>query len=81
MPHPCHTVPLSAQYRTVPSGTESNIGVDRIMVETDYPHSDSSWPDTQELLARQLHDVPDDEAERITWKNASELYRHPIANG
>jgi predicted TIM-barrel fold metal-dependent hydrolase len=51
------------------------IGVDRIMVETDYPHSDSSWPDTQELLAGQLHDVPDDEAAQMTWRNAAELYR------
>jgi predicted TIM-barrel fold metal-dependent hydrolase len=54
------------------------IGVDRIMVETDYPHSDSSWPDSQEILAQQLRDVPDDEAERLTWRNAVELYRHPI---
>ena len=27
------------------------IGVDHIMVESDYPHADSSWPDTQALLA------------------------------
>jgi hypothetical protein len=40
------------------------------------PHSDSSWPDTQALGARQLHGIPADETERITWKNASELYRH-----
>ena len=54
------------------------IGLNRIMVETDYPHSDSSWPDTQELLAVQLHGVPDDEANLITWRNAAELYRHPV---
>lgn len=56
----------------------NDIGVDRIMVETDYPHSDSSWPDTQDLLARQLAHVTDDEAMRMTWRNASELYRHPV---
>ena len=56
------------------------IGVDHILVETDYPHADSSWPDTQAMLVRQLRDqgVPDDEAERITWRNASELFRHPV---
>ena len=54
------------------------VGVDRIMVETDYPHSDSSWPDTHEILASQLTGVPLDEVERITWRNAAELYRHPI---
>jgi predicted TIM-barrel fold metal-dependent hydrolase len=59
-------------------GLRHTIGVDRIMVETDYPHSDSSWPDTQDLLARQLHDVPAPEVERLTWRNAAELYRHPV---
>jgi hypothetical protein len=29
------------------------IGVDHIMVESDYPHADSSWPDTQGLRAAQ----------------------------
>jgi predicted TIM-barrel fold metal-dependent hydrolase len=50
-------------------------GIDNIMVETDYPHSDSTWPDTQELLAVQLADVPDDEADRMTYLNAAALYR------
>jgi len=56
------------------------IGVDHILVESDYPHADSSWPNTQAMLTRQLRDqgVPDDEAAAITWKNASELFRHPI---
>ena len=54
------------------------VGLNRIMVETDYPHSDSSWPDTQELLTRQLRDVPADEAELMTWRNAADLYRHPV---
>ncbi|HEY6533496.1 MAG TPA: amidohydrolase family protein [Acidimicrobiales bacterium] len=56
-----------------------DIGVDRIMFETDYPHTDSSWPDTQELIARQLQDVPADEAAQMTWRNAAELYRLPWA--
>ena len=50
-------------------------GIDNIMLETDYPHSDSTWPDTQEILAIQLADVPDDEAAAITYRNASLLYR------
>jgi predicted TIM-barrel fold metal-dependent hydrolase len=54
------------------------IGIDRIMVETDYPHSDSTWPDTQELLAKQLDGVPRDEADKLTYLNAAALYRHPV---
>jgi predicted TIM-barrel fold metal-dependent hydrolase len=56
------------------------IGVDHILVESDYPHADSSWPDTQAMLERQLagQGVSDDDVRRITWQNASELFRHPV---
>ncbi|MCD9623949.1 amidohydrolase family protein [Rhabdothermincola salaria] len=54
------------------------IGVDRILVEQDYPHCDSTWPDTQEVMRHQLATLTDDEAQKVTWKNASELYRHPV---
>jgi predicted TIM-barrel fold metal-dependent hydrolase len=50
-------------------------GVDHIMIEVDYPHSDSTWPDSQELLARQFADVPADEVEKMTHRNAVALYR------
>jgi predicted TIM-barrel fold metal-dependent hydrolase len=57
------------------------VGVDRIMVETDYPHPDSTWPDSQEVLARQFAGVPDDEVEAMTFRNAAALYRHPLPEG
>lgn len=57
------------------------IGVDRIMVESDYPHSDSSWPDTQPILEEQLQGVPEDEAARMTWQNAVELYGQTLPAG
>jgi predicted TIM-barrel fold metal-dependent hydrolase len=53
------------------------IGIDRIMIETDYPHSDSSWPDTQELLAKQLKGFSKEEADKVTFDNAAALYQHP----
>jgi predicted TIM-barrel fold metal-dependent hydrolase len=45
------------------------------MLETDYPHSDSTWPDTQDILVKQFADIPDEEAEKITHLNARALYR------
>jgi len=54
------------------------IGVDHIMVETDYPHADSSWPDTQELLAARLGALPRPEIDAITHENAARLFRHPL---
>ncbi|HLG67943.1 MAG TPA: amidohydrolase family protein [Acidimicrobiales bacterium] len=54
------------------------IGVDHIMVESDYPHADSSWPDTQELLARRFDGLPADEVAAMTHLNAARLFRHPL---
>jgi predicted TIM-barrel fold metal-dependent hydrolase len=54
------------------------IGVDHIMYETDFPHTDSSWPHTQAIVANQLRDVPKNEADLMTYKNAAALYRHPL---
>lgn len=50
------------------------IGVENILVESDYPHCDSTWPRTQEIVHREIGDLPADDIERITWRNAAELY-------
>jgi len=59
------------------SGIEQRhrIGIDNIMFEGDYPHSDSNWPHTRKLLAEHLVDVPDEEARKIVELNARTLYR------
>jgi predicted TIM-barrel fold metal-dependent hydrolase len=54
------------------------IGVGHVLVESDYPHCDSTWPDTQRVLEEELAGLPPKDIERITWRNASELYRHPV---
>jgi predicted TIM-barrel fold metal-dependent hydrolase len=54
------------------------IGVGHVLVESDYPHCDSTWPDTQRVLEEELAGLPLEDIERITWRNASELYRHPV---
>jgi predicted TIM-barrel fold metal-dependent hydrolase len=46
------------------------IGTDRILVESDYPHADSRWPHTRDVLARLLRDVDDDDARAIAGGNA-----------
>ena len=55
-----------------------HIGVDRICLESDYPHADSSWPDTQEQAALALDGVEAEVVRKVTWQNASELFRHPV---
>lgn len=55
-----------------------HIGVDHIMIESDYPHADSTWPDTQAHLGAGLGELPADDVRKITWENASRLFRHPV---
>jgi predicted TIM-barrel fold metal-dependent hydrolase len=54
------------------------IGVENILVESDYPHADSTWPITQQKIASQLAGLSDADIERVTWANASALFRHPV---
>jgi predicted TIM-barrel fold metal-dependent hydrolase len=53
-------------------------GIDHIMVEVDYPHADSTWPDTQELLLKRFGELPVDEIRKMTHENAAKLFRHPL---
>jgi predicted TIM-barrel fold metal-dependent hydrolase len=55
-----------------------HIGIDHICMESDYPHADSTWPDTQLLAADGLEDVSDADIRKVTWENASKLFRHPV---
>jgi predicted TIM-barrel fold metal-dependent hydrolase len=53
------------------------IGVDNILFESDYPHSDSNWPNTRKLLEEALTDVPEDEARRMVEFNARRVFNFP----
>jgi predicted TIM-barrel fold metal-dependent hydrolase len=54
------------------------IGVENILIEADYPHCDSTWPRTQQVVSEEIGDLPADVIRKITWENASNLYRHPV---
>ena len=54
------------------------IGVDHILLESDYPHCDSTWPRTQAVIEEELGGLPADDIRKMTWENASLLYRHPV---
>ena len=54
-----------------------NIGVDRIMLEVDFPHSDSNWPNSRKRAAEVLATVPDDEVTKIAETNARTMLRFP----
>jgi predicted TIM-barrel fold metal-dependent hydrolase len=50
------------------------IGEDNVMLECDYPHSDSTWPDTVNLANKWLGHLPDDVQHKITVGNACRVY-------
>jgi predicted TIM-barrel fold metal-dependent hydrolase len=52
------------------------IGRDRVMVESDYPHLDGSWPETQDLIRKATHHLDADTIREVCYKNAATLYRH-----
>lgn len=50
------------------------IGIGNIMLGTDYPHTDSSWPDTQRIIKEQMGDIPDAERHAICAGNAVKVF-------
>jgi predicted TIM-barrel fold metal-dependent hydrolase len=51
-----------------------HIGIDNVMIETDYPHSDSTWPNSIEFAHKQLARFSDDDKYKILRGNAERLY-------
>jgi predicted TIM-barrel fold metal-dependent hydrolase len=51
------------------------VGIDTITWECDYPHSDTTWPRSPEILARSLEGVPDADVNKITHENALRIFR------
>jgi len=51
------------------------IGEDNVMVETDYPHSDTTWPDCIGVARKLLADLPPSTQYKILRGNAEKLYR------
>ncbi len=53
------------------------IGVENITWECDYPHSDSTWPQSPEVLMKSFRNVnvPDEDIHKITWENACRFYK------
>jgi predicted TIM-barrel fold metal-dependent hydrolase len=51
------------------------IGVERIMWECDYPHTDSTWPNSQSTAGDILDTIPRGEADLIAFRNAERLFQ------
>jgi predicted TIM-barrel fold metal-dependent hydrolase len=57
------------------------LNLDNIMWECDYPHSDSTWPQSPEMAMKYLDGVDADEIAKITHRNAMAHFRYdPFAH-
>lgn len=54
--------------------TRHFIGADNIMWASDYPHTVSTWPHSQEVVARDFQGVPEKEKWQMVRNNAIALY-------
>ena len=69
---------ILACYITDPSGLllRDRIGINNIAWECDYPHTDTTWPESPEFAWNEFEEasVADDEINKITWENACRFF-------
>jgi uncharacterized protein len=65
-----------ATYQTDPIGIKlvDELGADKIMWGSDFPHPDGVWPDSREYIERELGHLPVAVRRRIVCENAARLY-------
>jgi predicted TIM-barrel fold metal-dependent hydrolase len=70
---------LSFQEDAIGIRLRDAIGVDNMMWGSDYPHSESTFPQSRKILAEILAGVPEDEQAKIAGGNTARLYRFDVA--
>ena len=50
------------------------VGVDNLMWASDYPHQDSTWPHSQEMIHKLFDGIPAAERRKMVAENAAKLY-------
>jgi predicted TIM-barrel fold metal-dependent hydrolase len=51
-----------------------DIGIDNIMWASDYPHSETTWPDSKRLTDEWFSAFGDEDQEKIAWKNVARIF-------
>jgi predicted TIM-barrel fold metal-dependent hydrolase len=65
-----------ATYQTDPIGIKliDELGADKIMWGSDFPHPDGIWPDSKEYVEKELGHLPADKRRKVVCENAGRLY-------
>jgi predicted TIM-barrel fold metal-dependent hydrolase len=72
-------VRLSFQEDAIGIRLRDAIGVDNLMWGSDYPHSESTFPQSRKILAEILAGVPEEEQAKIAGGNTARLYGFDLA--
>jgi predicted TIM-barrel fold metal-dependent hydrolase len=69
-----------ATYQTDPVGVKllDELGADRVMWGSDFPHPDGVWPDSQSYLDKELAHLPEPTRRQVACDNAARLYGFPV---
>jgi predicted TIM-barrel fold metal-dependent hydrolase len=69
---------ILACFITDPSGLllRDRIGIDNIAWECDYPHTDTTWPESPEFAWKEFQDAGcrPEEIHKMTWENATKFF-------
>jgi predicted TIM-barrel fold metal-dependent hydrolase len=70
-----------ATYQTDPIGIKllEELGAEKVMWGSDFPHPDGVWPDSQEYIERELGHLPAGVRRQIVCENAARLYGFQLA--
>jgi predicted TIM-barrel fold metal-dependent hydrolase len=71
-----YVAPSSTRRYEVDIRTE--IGVDRMMFGTDYPHPEGTWPNTKQWIRDAFEGVPEPELRKMLGENTARCYRLAI---
>jgi predicted TIM-barrel fold metal-dependent hydrolase len=52
-----------------------HIGIDNIMWASDYPHSETTWPNSKSLTDEWFTPLGEDDKRKVLWENAAKLYK------
>jgi len=65
---------IGGQLRPYEIRIRHQIGVDRMMFGTDYPHAEGAWPNSRDWLRVAMSGVPEAEVRMILGENAARVY-------
>ena len=55
--------------------TLDHLGPENLLWGNDYPHHDSIWPNSMDILNTIMEGVPDASRDKMVWENVRDLYQ------